>query len=151
VLATQETRPARKVTINLSELVARTAGYHDGLNEMEAALLQLGQPERDENDLWQDLALAQRSLDQFRQLIDDYRFIQLYYHLLTVEQRQRVAAPQSPARLCERFLQSLDRWNGPRKGDYLRSFRRDLPESQQAVLQALRNDLAALATRIGNE
>ena len=146
----KEAQLVDEITINLSELVARTAGYHDGLNEIEATLFQFVQPGSERGDRWQRLASARRSLGQLRQLVDDYLFIKLYYSLLTARQQQQVTAPQSPASLCERFSHCLDQWDTPRKDDYLRRLDRDLPESQQAVLQSLRADLAALATRIEN-
>ena len=69
-----KTLPASDVTINLAELVARTAGYHDGLNEIEADLFELNEP----GDLAQKLTIAKWSLRKLQQLIDDYQFIKLY-------------------------------------------------------------------------
>ena len=96
----KEAQLVDEITINLSELVARTAGYHDGLNEIEATLFQFVQPGSERGDRWQRLASARRSLGQLRQLVDDYLFIKLYYSLLTARQQQQVTAPQSPASLC---------------------------------------------------
>jgi hypothetical protein len=137
----RETLPATKIAINLIELAARTAGYHDGLNEIEATLFQLDEL----GDSQQRLTLAQRSLRQLQQLVDDYQFIKLYYGQLTEKQRQTISAPRSPTMLCEYFSHCLSQWTTPRKADYLRSFDGDLPESQQTALLVLREDLAALA------
>lgn len=140
-----KTLPASEVTINLIELAARTAGYHDGLNEIEADLFQLNEP----GDVVQKLTIAKWSLRKLQQLIDDYQFIKLYDSLLNKKQRQLILAPHSPAILCERFSSSLDQWSIPHGDDYLKSFDSE-PTSQQATLQALRKELAALSAQLEN-
>ncbi len=146
----QETLPATEIAINLAELVARTTGYHNGLNEIEAALFQLDELRNQPSDTRQKLALAQGSLRQLRLLIGDYRFIKLYYGLLTEKQRLTVTAPRSPVTLCQRFSQCLDQWASPREDDYLRSFDGELPESQQSAIRVVRDDLAAMVSRAGD-
>jgi len=141
-----KTLPATEVTINLAELVARTAGYHDGLNEIEADLFQLCEP----GDSLQSLTTAKESLRKLHQLIDDYLFIKLYDSLLTEKQRQTILMPLSPVTLCERFSTCLGQWTAPREDDFLNSFDRELPAPQQATLQALREDLAALSAQLEN-
>ncbi|MEO2048943.1 MAG: hypothetical protein ABGX16_20490 [Pirellulales bacterium] len=140
-----KTLPASEVTINLIELAARTAGYHDGLNEIEADLFQLNEL----GDVLQKLTIAKWSLRKLQQLIDDYQFIKLYDSLLSKKQRQLILAPHSPAILCERFSNCLDQWSIPRGDDYLKSFDSE-PTPQQATLQALRKELAALSAQLGN-
>jgi hypothetical protein len=140
-----KTLPASEVTINLAELAARTAGYHDGLNEIEADLFQLNEP----GDVVQKLTIAKWSLRKLQQLIDDYQFIKLYDSLLNKKQRQLILAPHSPAILCERFSSCLDQWSIPRGDDYLKSFDSE-PTPQQATLQALRKELAALSAQLKN-
>jgi hypothetical protein len=140
-----KTLPASDVTINLAELVARTAGYHDGLNEIEADLFELNET----GDLVQKLTIAKWSLRKLQQLIDDYQFIKLYNSLLSKKQRQLILTPHSPATLCERFSSCIDQWSIPRGDDYLKSFDNE-PTPQQATLQALRKELAALSAQLGN-
>jgi len=143
-----EPPPTAEISINLAELAARTAGYHDVLNEIEAALYQLCQPHGQSADSRQKLASARRSLSQLEQLVDDYQFIKLYDGLLTEPQRRTIPAPRSPASLCERFSLCLDQWAAPREEDYLRSFDQELSKSQQAALQSLRDNLAELASQL---
>lgn len=135
---------ASEVTINLAELAARTAGYHDGLDEIEADLFRLNEP----GDVVHKLTIAQWSLRKLKQLIDDYQFIQLYDNLLSKKQRQLILAPHSPATLCERFSNCLDQWTIPHgDDDYLNSFD-SKPTPQQAALQTLRKELAALSAQL---
>lgn len=148
--SSQQAQATGKIAINLSELAARTTGYHDGLNEIEATLFLLDSADGLQGKHWQRLSSARRALGQLQQLVDDYLFIKLYHSLLSDKQRQQVTAPQSPALLCKRFSQCLDQWNAPRKGDYLQSFERKLTESQQTVLRELRSDMAEIVTRIGD-
>jgi hypothetical protein len=86
------------VTVNLAELNARIAGYHEGLTEIDAALVSRGRRAP------QQLADL---MDQLEQLANQHQFVSLYYDALTADEREVVAAPRSigpTIRAMERHL-----------------------------------------------
>ncbi len=106
--------PKELVTVNLTELAARIAGYHDGLDEVEVALVGV------DNASLEFLTTQVKNLET---LVEDFRFVQLYYDSLTPTERQSVLAPRSlqasiteverhllefEERLEEDFLSSVD-------------------------------------------
>jgi hypothetical protein len=74
------------VRINLAELNARILGYHQGLDEIEAALVADGEfsPER--------LAAL---VDHLEHLATQYQFVSLYYGALTADEQAATVAPRS--------------------------------------------------------
>jgi hypothetical protein len=77
------------VEVNLAELNARIGGYHDGLREIEAALV-ASRDGMTEGDLT-------KLVGRLEELAGQYEFIQMYYGLLTREERHFVIEPRSMA------------------------------------------------------
>ena len=109
---------AAPVRVNLAELKARINGYHDGVAEVEAAVLA---GDRDSPEQVNQL------VSEVEQLAGQYQFVRMYYDALTEAERRSVAAPQSlaatvelveqqrarlPQANGEDFLQSLDEADG---------------------------------------
>ncbi len=90
------------VRINLSELTARTAGYHDGLEQIEATLLETSSLEQGQ------LATQVGQLDA---LARDYRFVRLYYDSLDERERRSVIAPRPLGTTIAKVRRQLDRSN----------------------------------------
>jgi len=90
------------VRINLSELTARIAGYHNGLEQIEAALLATSSPKQVE------LATQVKYLGS---LARDYRFVRLYYESLNALERRSVIAPRplgtTLAKVSRQFERSI--------------------------------------------
>jgi len=82
---TQASLQTASVRINLAELTARIAGYHDGLEQIEASLLATSSLDRSQ--------LATRVGD-LRSLARDYRFVRLYYDSLNARERRSAIAPR---------------------------------------------------------
>jgi hypothetical protein len=78
-------RPPLGVNLNLAELNARIAGYHDWLAEIDAALIADDKPS------------ARRLADlvgQLESLAGQYKFVRLYHDALTPAERRFVPAPR---------------------------------------------------------
>lgn len=75
-----------RINVNLAELSARIAGYHDGMAELDAALVAKGE--------LSGRRLA-RLVAQAESLAAQYRFVRLYADSLTPEERRFVPAPRS--------------------------------------------------------
>lgn len=91
------------VSINLAELNARIGGYHDALDEVEAAVVAAGNGP--------SLALAMRLTRQIEQLAEQRRFAQLYFDSLTKRERLFVVKPRSMVEtieLIETLVNSVD-------------------------------------------
>jgi hypothetical protein len=73
------------VGVNLTELAARIAGYHDALDEVETTLMRLEAPSL-------DVVIAQ--IDQLDRMTRDYGFVTLYYGSLTSKEREQVIEPR---------------------------------------------------------
>jgi hypothetical protein len=80
--ATQEL-PA--VQLNLAELNARIAGYHQGLKGIEAAVVAVSEPSAEQRE---ELVV------QLEDLAAQYQFVELYYDSLTEAERRHVTAPK---------------------------------------------------------
>jgi len=102
------------VRINLSELTARTAGYHDGLKQIEASLLATSSPEPSQ------LAIQVRHLDS---LARDYRFVRLYHDSLNNRERRSVIAPRPLGTTVAKVRRQFER---SRSGEQLTSLRQQL-------------------------
>lgn len=127
------------VYVNLSDLAARIAGYHDSLDEVEAALFRLPN---------QNLAAAQQPLRKLQQLASDYHFVKLYYDTLTEQERRTIVAPRSLLHVCDRFSRCLDQMAAARDGDFLRPFDTKASAALNSQLNDLRNGLKAVFDRI---
>ncbi|MBA3482500.1 MAG: hypothetical protein H0T51_11855 [Pirellulales bacterium] len=77
------------VAVNLAELNARVGGYHEGLREIEAAVV----AGREEMTVGQVAMLV----GQLEQLAGHCQFVQLYYDSLTRDERTSVTEPRSMA------------------------------------------------------
>jgi hypothetical protein len=123
------------VGVNLTELAARIAGYHDALDEVETALLRLDAPSL-------DVVIAQ--IDELDRMTRDYGFVVLYYDSLTAKERQQVIEPRSMKSTLTEVNRQLDRCAEVLNGDYLGSF-------DQAAVQeiaGLRAKLKAIGERV---
>jgi hypothetical protein len=81
------------VAVNLAELNARIGGYHEGLREIEAAMV-VGREEM-------SVGQIAKSVGQLEQLAGHYQFVRLYYDSLTREEKQAVTEPRTMAETVE--------------------------------------------------
>ena len=86
-LNTSEPAPQPAVEVNLAELNARIGGYHDGLREVEAALV-ASREGMTEGELTKLVA-------RLEELAGQYEFIQLYYGSLTRDERHFAIEPRA--------------------------------------------------------
>jgi hypothetical protein len=123
------------IGVNLTELAARIAGYHDALDEVETALLRLDAPSL-------DVVIAQ--IDELDRMTRDYNFVSLYYGSLTSSERQRVIEPRSMTSTLSEVERQLDRCAEMLDGDFLGSF------DQAAVdeIAGLRTKLKTIGERV---
>jgi hypothetical protein len=98
------------VTVNMTELAARIAGYHDGLDEVQLALLRLDVP---------DLAVIREQIEKLDGMTRDYGFVQLYYESLTPREREAIVAPRSMQATLAEVKRQLQRCEEVRDGDFL--------------------------------
>lgn len=92
VVKVEAAKPA-PVAVNLAELNARVGGYHEGLREIEAAVV----AGREGMTAGQVAKLV----SQLEQLAGHYQFVRLYYDSLTREERPSVTQPRSMAATVE--------------------------------------------------
>ena len=130
-----EEATAEFVPINLTELAARIAGYHDGLDEIETALIAT-----DSDDF---SALSQR-IRQLDAMTADFHFVRLYFEALTDQERLSVAVPRSMSETLSEIERHLDRNQEALDGDFLGQ----LDSGHQEHLAQLRQQLADVAHRI---
>jgi len=126
---------AEPVEINLTKLAARIAGYHDGLDEVETALLTF-----DSNDL----PALDRQLRQLDEMTRDFQFVRLYTEALTNRERQSMAEPRSMSATLSEIERRLDRNQEAVDEDFLGEF--DAEHLQQ--MTELRQLLSDVASRI---
>lgn len=122
-----------EVEINLRELSARITGYHEGIREIEASLINAA---ADNAGSLIDLVETLEQLDGQRQ------FVSLYYDLLSDRQRRFLRRPRSLDTLVSRVQTQLDRAERNHDGDFLKPFDRDA----QRRLEQLRQRLNLLAS-----
>lgn len=96
--------------INLTELAARIAGYHDGLDEVELALLRLDTP---------DLIVVREQVEKLDSMTRDYGFVRLYYDSLTPQERDSILEPRSMQATLAEVKRQLQRCEEVRDADYL--------------------------------
>ncbi len=124
-----------KVQINLHELVARIAGYHDALDEVETILLARQRPSIER------LAVHIRLLDD---LTHDFQFVKLYYESLTKVEKRGVVSPRSMQATLGELNRQLDRLEEDREADFLGEF----DTAQEEQIEQLRKQLDAIAKRV---
>ena len=126
--------PTAAVQVNLSELNARIGGYHDGLRQLEAAVVAAGDGMTTEQ--------MTRWVAEAEHLAQQYRFARLYHDSLTERERLFVMEPRSMqstidllrrqhasiARGDEDFLASLESDEGDELAEQLRSLEKQLGE-----------------------
>ncbi len=101
------------IRINLTELGARVAGYHQGLDEIDATLLII------------EPASITALFEQIRileELSHDSRFIRLYYQALTDRERRAIVVPRSIAATLAEIERRIDQTQETLAGDYLGEF-----------------------------
>jgi len=123
------------VRINLPELSARIAGYHEGLNEVETALLTLRV---------NDLAAIADLIRQLDEMTRDFQFIKMYYQALTEEERQAVTSPRSMIATLTEIERRLDQSQAALSDDFLDEFESGRPDPTAQLHQ----QLAAIASRV---
>jgi hypothetical protein len=136
-VAVKEDQATEQVGVNLTELAARIAGYHDALDEVETALLRLEAPSL-------DVVIAQ--IDQLDRMTRDYGFVTLYYGSLTSKEREQVIEPRSMKSTLTEVSRQLDRCAETLDGDFLGSF-------DQAAVQeiaGLRAKVKAIGERVAS-
>jgi hypothetical protein len=129
------TKAVDRVVINLTELVARIAGYHRALDELEAALLVHERPQ------FERLSRQIRSLDG---LINDFQFVRLYYESLTPVERRTISPPRSMEQMLEELHRHLDRLQSEVEADFLGEFDTDMAKQ----LHHLRDQLDTIKNQV---
>jgi len=124
------------VRINLTELAARIAGYHNGLDEVETTLLTL-----DEANDFTTLAAQIRQLEE---MTHDFCFVSIYFELLTDDERRAVTVPRPMTATLAEIERRLDRRQVARSGDFLEEF----DSSNQEQIAKLRGQLSQIASRV---
>lgn len=125
------TVPAATVALNLTELSARIEGYHEALERVEMALLRTDAP---------TLEFLSHQVERLGEIARDYRFVSLYYSVLTSKERQNVAEPRSMEVTLREIERLLDRWQQQRNSDFLGS----IDSSDNRQLSSIRKKLAEL-------
>ena len=101
-----------RVAVNLTELAARIAGYHEGLAAVETTLRRAREV---------DLSLLAEQLDHLTSLSRDYRFVRLYYDSLTPAERRMMPAPQPLEASLQQLARQVDRYEAAQATDFLGS------------------------------
>jgi hypothetical protein len=133
-------KPAEEnsIELNLAELNARIGGYHDGLDELEAAIVAADGPLNEK--------AAARLVERLEELAGQYAFVTLYYEALTSEEREFVAAPRSMTATLDLVSQQCRGLEDADTGDFLGSSddnsRSKLGERLDAVAKAVRGEAA---------
>lgn len=121
------------VEINLRELSARITGYHEGVRETEASLI---------NKAAGDASSLLAVVETLEQLEGQRQLVSLYYDLLTEGQRRFLRQPRSLDTLVARVQTQLDNAERNHDGDFLKPFDR----AAQRRLEQLRQRLNLLAS-----
>lgn len=114
------------VRVNLTELAARIAGYHDSLDEVELVLLRMDTP---------DLEVVTEQIKKLDHMTRNYGFVQLYYDSLTQAERDSIREPRSMHATLREVKRQLKRCEEVLDGDYLGTFDADA-EKEFAALRA---------------
>lgn len=127
--------PTTQIQVNLRELEARITGYHAGLDELQAVLIDPSAPTE------QSIAKQIASLES---LVSDYQFVKLYYESLNPEERRRVTTPRKLQEGVSTVRKQLQGLQKEVEADFLGEF--DLSLTKR--LTALSKRLDALATQV---
>jgi hypothetical protein len=125
------------VGVNLTELAARIAGYHDALDEVETTLMRMNSPSLD---------VVIEQINALDRMTRDYGFVTLYYGSLTPKEQRQVIEPRSMKSTLAEVDRQLDRCAEILDGDFLGSF-------DQAAVQeiaGLRAKLKAIGERVAS-
>ncbi len=123
------------VGVNLTELVARIAGYHDALDEVETSLLRLDAPSLD---------VVTEQIQQLDIMTRDYGFVNLYYESLTPTERKTVSEPRSMKSTLGEIERQLKRCEDTLDSDYLGTF----DKAAEEEIAKLRTILAEIGKRV---
>ncbi len=129
-----------KATINLTELAARIAGYHDSLDRIENALVTFD---------GSDLGVLIDSIEQLDEMIRDFRFVKLYYGALSDDERNVVRPPRPMTVTLVTIERQLTRREQNSSRDFLGDF--DLPDRERPDrerVDELRKQLASISNRV---
>jgi len=122
----------KPVRINLNELAARIAGYHEGLDQIETELLLASSP---------DLDFFAEQIQKLDHLTRDYGFVELYYEALSEQEQKHIRTPRWMNATLGEIERLLQRHESKQDGDFLGSF--DPAQIQQ--IEELRQQLAKIA------
>ncbi len=125
----------KPVQINLTELTARIAGYHEGLDQIETTLLLAKAP---------DLDFLEKQAKKLDDLTRNFRFVTLYHESLTEKEREYLSAPRSIIAPLAEIERLLERNESQRDGDFLGSF----DSTQRKRIENLRQQLATTSARM---
>jgi len=128
-------RTEEHVHINLAELTARIAWYHDKLDEAETTLLSRNRP---------DVVHLEDQIQQLDQLANDFQFVKLYYEAISKVERQAVPPPRSLDAALIEVQRQLERHESAQDGDFLGLF--DATERER--IAQLRQQLNAIRSRV---
>ncbi len=131
----ETTRVAEPVGVNLTELAARIAGYHDALDDVETALLRMETASLD---------VVSAQINHLDTMTRDYGFLRLYYESLNDVERQAVLAPRSMKAALAEVERQLARCEEVLDGDFLGSF----DSAAKEEFAALRMKLAVIGERV---
>jgi len=123
------------VSINLVELTARIAGYHDALDTVELNLLKTRNP---------SLSALTDQVEAVNGLSRDFQFVALYYESLSARERRSILEPRSMKATVSEISRQLDRFEAEGSDDFLEPFDRDIVEQ----ISVLRSILAEITSRI---
>ncbi len=123
-----------EVKINLTELVARITGYHEGLNQIEMALLLASSP---------DIEFLEKQVNRLERLTRDFRFVSLYHQSLSEKERQAIDPPRSMDATLAELGRLLRQTLGEKEGDFLGSF----DSAQQERVEQLQKLLMDIVDR----
>ncbi|MDZ4659548.1 MAG: hypothetical protein SH868_18410 [Bythopirellula sp.] len=123
------------IRVNLIELSARIAGYHDSLNEVDTALLRMETANVD---------TLSEQIQRLEALARDYSFLDLYYESLTDAERRKVLSPRTMESTITEVERQLNSSEAVLDGDFLGSF----DKAAEREIAALRGKLAGIRERV---
>ncbi len=122
----------KPVRINLTELTARIAGYHEGLDQVETALLLASSP---------DLDFLEEQVQKLDELMRNFRFVELYYKALSEQEQKHIRTPRRINATLTELESLLQRHESRQDGDFLGSF----DPAQNQRIEELRQQLTKIA------
>lgn len=131
----QPTQVQRPIKINTTELAARIAGYHQGLDRLETTLLTTNTAKLD---------FVSSQVQQLDELTQDFQFVKLYYDALSEKERRNMHSPRSIDATLAEIQRLLNRIEEGQNGDFLGTF----DTSKVDRISQLRQQLADVASRV---